>query len=200
MAADKDWEFLRADIEFTEETRALINSENVFPFFMQYALTVRPTSSHSMLDSLKYLAKSLDLNPGVLDSAKVMLSAKGYINTKSSGVQLINFIQEGVEQGMFKMFTGDSAKKRYVVLKNPMEDTVSIDLTNLLGQMRFYNLPVVTWESAVGHLKSLGAIEAHKEDHLLLVFPKPLWNSLVAAIKRMRSLRRAALTSLIELH
>jgi hypothetical protein len=153
-----------------------------------------------MLDSLKYLAKSLDLNPGVLDSAKVMLSAKGYINTKSSGVQLINFIQEGVEQGMFKMFTGDSAKKRYVVLKNPMEDTVSIDLTNLLGQMRFYNLPVVTWESAVGHLKSLGAIEAHKEDHLLLVFPKPLWNSLVAAIKRMRSLRRAALTSLIELH
>lgn len=199
MAADKDWEFLRADIEFTEETRALINSENVFPFFMQYALTVRPTSSHSLLESLKYLAMSFDLNPGTLDASKTMLSSRGYVNTKSAGVQLINFIHEGVEQGMFKMFTGDGSKKRYVIFKNPMEDTVSIDFTNLLGQMRFYNLPIVTWESAVNHLKELGAVEAHRDENSLLVFPKPLWNSLVAAVKRMRSLRRAALVGLMQL-
>jgi hypothetical protein len=199
LAADKDWEFVRADTEFTDETRALLNSENVFPFFMQYALTIRPTSSHSLLDTLKYLTKSLDINPNIMDKAKAIISAKGYINTKSAGVQLINFIQEGVEQGMFKMFTGDGSKKRYVVFKNPMEDTVSIDLTNLLGHMRFYNLPVRSWQSAVVHLKELGAVERNKEEHLILVFSKPLWNSLVSAVKRMRSFRRAALANLFRL-
>ena len=199
LASDKDWEFVRADTEFTDETRALLNSENVFPFFMQYALTVKSTSSHSLLDSLKYLIKSLDISPDIMDKAKAMISARGYINTKSAGVQLINFVQEGVEQGMFKMFTGDGSKKRYVVFKNPMEDTVAIDLTNLLGHMRFYNLPVRSWESAMIHLKELGAIEAHKEDHLMLVFSKPLWNSLVSAVKRMRNLRRAALSNLFYL-
>jgi len=199
LASDKDWEFIRANIEFRDETKALLNSENVFPFFMQYALTVRSTSSHLLLDNLKYLTKSLDINPDIMDKAKLIISARGYINTKSAGVQLINFVQEGVEQGMFKTFTGDESKKRYVVFKNPMEDTVAIDLTNLLGHMRFYNIPVRSWESAMTHLKELGAIEGHKEDHLMLVFSKPLWNSLVYAVKRMRSLRRAALSNLFYL-
>ena len=199
MGQDKDWSFVRADTEFSDETRDLLNSENVFPFFMQYALTVRPTSAHAFLDSLKYLCKSLSLDPVIMDLAKGCISSKGYINTKASGIHLMNFIQEGVEQGVFKTFTGDTSRKRYVVFRNPMEDTVTVDLTNLLGQMRFYHLPVVTWESSVEQLKALGAQEVSKNGTLLLVFPKPLWNSLISAVKRMKSLRRARLASLFNL-
>lgn len=196
IAADKDWAFVRADTPFPYETKALINSENVFPFFMQYSLTVKHDGPHSFLDNLKYLAKSLDKSTEVIDAAKAMVSTKGYINSNSAAAHLINFIHEGVESGMFKTFTGDSTKKRYVILKNPMEDTVAVDLTNLLGQMRYYNIPVVTWESAVMQLKELGVQDMNKDGVSLLVFPKPIWNTLVSAIKRLKGLRKAALINL----
>ena len=197
LAADKDWTFVRADIPFSDDTRALLRSENVFPFFMQYALTVKPNSAKSLLDHLKYLAKSMNRPLAALEAAKSMLSTQGYINCRSDAVHLINFIHEGVENGMFKTFTGETSKKRYVVLKNPMEDVVAIDLANLLGQMRYYNLPVVLWESSVAHLKSLGVQEVTKDDVSFLVFPKPVWNTLVTAVKRMRGMRKRALTTLL---
>lgn len=196
LGSDKDWSFVRGDVPFSDETRALLNSENVFPFFMQYALTVRPESARSLLDSLKYLCRSLDVDTRVMDQAKAAVSSNGYINARSSGIQLINFVNEGVEQGMFKTFTGDLSKKRYVVMKNPMQDTVSIDLTSLLSQMRFYHLPVVNWEASVLHLKGLGAEEGSREGVSTLTFPKPLWNSLVTAVKRLKGMRRARLSAL----
>lgn len=196
MGADKDWYFVRADLPFTEETRALLNSENVFPFFMQYSMTVPPTNAKALLDTLKYLCRSLSKNPVVMDGAKARISDKGYLNAKSPGIHLMNFILEGVESGMFKTFTGGVTKKRYVVLKNPMEDTVTVDLANLLGQMRYFGLPVVVWESSVAHLKSIGVAEVLVDGVPLLVFPKPIWNSLVAVIRRLKSKRKAAWVNL----
>ena len=196
MGSDKDWHFVRGDIPLSGESKALLNSENVFPFLMQYALTIRPKSARSFLDSLRYLCKSLGVPALTMDSSLRLVSENGYINTRSAAVQLINFINEGVEQGMFKTHTGDAPKKRCVVLKNPMEDTVSIDFTSLLSQMRFYHLPVVNWEASVAHLKGMGATEDSRDGISMLVFPKPLWNTLVAAVKRMKALRRAQLAGL----
>lgn len=193
MGNEKDWYFVRGDVPFKGETLELLNSENVFPFFLQYALTVRPSDAHNFLDHLRYLVKSLNLPTTVLDIARTLISHKGYVNTKSEAVQLLNFVNEGVEQGVFKTHTGADPKNKYVVIKNPMEDTVTVDLTNLLGQMRASKLPVVTWEAAVNHLRALGAREINLDGVLALVFPKPLWNTLVSAVKRMKAMRKASL-------
>ena len=198
LGNEKDWYFVRGDVPFKGETLELLNSENVFPFFMQYALTVRPNDARSFLDHLRYLAKSLNLDTAVLDAAKSLISSRGYINTKSDAVQFLNFINEGVEQGIFKTYTGADSKNRYVVVKNPMEDTVTVDLTNLLGQMRASKLPVVIWEASVNHIKELGAREINIDGVLALVFPKPLWNTLVTAVKRMKALRKAGLQDLFK--
>jgi len=196
LAADKDWTFVRADMPFSYETKALLKSENAFPFFMQYSLTVKHNGPHSFLDNLKYLANSLNKPARVIEAAKAIISTKGYINSSSAAAHLINFIHEGVENGMFRTFTGESTKKRYVILKNPMEDIVAIDLANLWGQMRYYNIPVVAWEAAILHLKDLGAKSMTKDGVSLLILPKPTWNTLVSSIKRLKSLRKAALMNL----
>ena len=97
---------------------------------------------------------------------------------------------------MFQTITGDSSKSRYVVIKNPLEDVIYVDLNTLLSRMRYYHLPVVMWEQAVQHLLQLGVKEISVSESSRLVFPKPLWNTLIRAVKRMKALRRAALLSL----
>lgn len=196
LGNEKDWYFVRADIPFSGETLELLNSENVFPFFLQYALTVRPTDAHAFLDHLKYLARSLNLSCAGLEAARAIISSKGYVNTKSPAIQFLSFINEGVEQGVFKTFTGTELNNKYVVVKNPIADTVTVNLTNLLIQMRGEKLPIVIWEAAVLHLKELGAKEINEDDLMALVLPKPLWNSLVTAVKRMKATRKAGLQQL----
>ena len=196
LAADKDWTFIRADIPVSGETLALLNSEKVFPFFMQYALTVQSQTTYEFLDNLKHLAKSIDRPVLALEAAKAITSTKGYINCRSAAVHLLNFIHEGVESGMFQTITGGSSKSKYVVIKNPLEDVIYIDLNTLLSRMRYYHLPVVMWEPAVQHLVQLGVKEVSAGESSMLVFPKPIWNTLIKAVKRMKALRRAALLSL----
>ena len=101
---------------------------------------------------------------------------------------------------MFKSFTGPQPKRKPVILKNPLDDTVTVDLTALLGQMRFFDLPIVDWVAAVNHLKELGAVELTVDDQTKLVCAKPLWNSLVTATKRMKSMRTAFLKQAINPH
>jgi len=196
LGADPDWNFVRANVEFRAEGRGLLNSELFFPFAMQYSITMGGGPARQLLESLKYLSDSLGGDRTSLDQASRCLSSCGMINARSPGIQLMSFVNEGVEAGLFKTFTGPtSAKRRYVVLRG-IDDTVSIDLTALLGQMRFYHLPVCTWTASVEHLKLLGAEEVRDEEGTMLRFRKPLWNTLVAAVKRMKSLRRTMLSSL----
>jgi len=196
LGADPDWNFVRANVEFRAEGRGLLNSELFFPFAMQYSITMGGGPARQLLESLKYLSDSLGGDRSALDQAARCLSSCGLVNARSPGIQLMSFLNEGVEAGMFKTFTGEaSAKRKYVVLRG-IDDTVSIDLTALLGQMRFYHLPVRTWTASVEHLKMLGAEELQHEGGTLLRFRKPLWNTLVAAVKRMKSLRRAFLSEL----
>ena len=105
----------------------LLNSENVFPFFLQYALTVRPTDAHAFLDHLKYLARSLNLSCAGLEAARAIISSKGYVNTKSPAIQFLSFINEGVEQGVFKTFTGTELNNKYVVVKNPIANAIDLE-------------------------------------------------------------------------
>lgn len=200
MGKDKDWCFIRADIPFTGESTTLLNSEKMFPLLLQLMLTVRPINSIMLLNQIDLLAHSLGVPVNSVALAKRFISGQGYINTNAAGIHLINLIQEGVESGMFKTFTGTKTKRGPVVLKNPLEDTVTIDLTALSGQMRFFDLPVVNWVPAMTHLKELGATELTVDDKVSLVCPKPLWNSLVTATKRMKSMRIAFLKQAINPH
>jgi len=200
IGKDKDWSFIRADIPLTGESTALLNSEKMFPLLLQLMLTVRPLNSVALLDHINLLAQSLGVPVNSVALAKRFVSEKGYINTNAAGIHLINLIQEGIESGMFKTFTGPQPKRKPVVLKNPLDDTVTVDLTALLGQMRFFYLPIVDWVAAINHLKELGAVELTVDDQTKLVCPKPLWNSLVTATKRMKSMRTAFLKQAINLH
>lgn len=197
MSKDKDWYFVRADIPILGESQNLLRSEQVFPFFTQYMLTIRPSSAHTFLDSLNHLAKSLGIDDQTTTCAKAMVSEYGLINAQSPAVHLINLIHEGVEAGMFKTFTGEGTKKDKVVLKNPMKDTVTVNITNLLGQIRFFDLPSSNWDASIRQLKELGVREVDLDGKIALEFDKPIWNSVVGAIKRMKALRKAFLNKLL---
>ena len=197
LGLDKDWNFVRADLPCTGESLKLLNSEQAFPFLLQFLLTTRPASSIKFLEALEVLiAGPLAMPNNSAAVARHLISEHGLLNTRAPGVNLISFIQEGVEAGVFKTFTGVSTKKGYIIVNNPIKDTVTIHLTNLLGQTRLLNLPLVPWEAAIDQLKKLGASPATEEGKSLLVCPKPLWNSMVAAVKRMKSMRKAYLGTL----
>jgi len=196
LGADQDWNFIRANVPYSSEGVGLLNSELFFPFAMQYSITMGGGEARPLLESLKYLCDSLGGDRTSLDQALAMLSSNGLVNSRSPAVQLIAFMNEGVESGLFKTFTGDTAKKRHVIIRSGVEDAVFVDLTTLLTQMRFYHLPVRMWTSSVEHLKILGATEVARGGSTMLRIEKPLWNSLVTAVKRMKSLRRIALANL----
>lgn len=196
MSKDKDWYFVRADIPISGESQRLLRSEQAFPFFTQYMLTVRPASAHAFLDNLNHLAKSLGIDDQTTTCAKSMVSQQGLINAASPAVHLINLIHEGVEAGMFKTFTGEGTKKGHVVIKNPMKDTVTVNITNLLGQIRFFDLPSANWDASMRHLKELGVREIDLDGKMALEFDKPIWNSVVGAVKRMKTMRKAFLNRL----
>jgi hypothetical protein len=197
LGDDHDWNFVRANIPYSAEGKGLLNSELFFPFAMQYSLTIGGGPAKQILESMKYMCESLKGDSACLNQAAALLSSRGMINAKSPAVQLINFINEGVEAGLFKTFTGDVSKKRHVVMRSAIEDAVSIDLTALLSQMRFYHMPVRMWTSSVDHLKVLGAEEVPYDGGTMLKIKKPLWNSLVTVVKRMKTLRRCALSDLV---
>lgn len=195
MGNDRDWYFVRADSPMVGESRNLLRSEQVFPFFIQYLLTVRPHSAHAFLGNLKHLSNSLGVVNSNIECAKRLISQKGLINTDSAAMHLVNLVLEGVEGGILKTFTGESSKKGHVVLKNPMKDIVTINLSNLLTQLRFFDLPCRDWSGAVTHLESLGIRKIDIDGKVGLEFDKPVWNSFVAAFKRMKSLRKALLNT-----
>jgi hypothetical protein len=197
LGKDKDWYFVRADIPVSGESKKLLYSEKAFPFLIQYMLTVRPRSAEIFLDNLTHLAKALDIPTETMEYSKALISSNGLINASSPAAHMINFIQEGVEAGLFKTFTGEGFKKPPVVLKNPMKDVVVVNLTTLLGQIRFFDLPNVSWETSVRHLKELGVREIATDGQTYLEFDKPLWNAVVTPIKRLRNMRKAFLNRLI---
>ena len=195
----RKWKLIRADIEYKEETPALIRSENAFPFFMQYSMTVKPGSPKMFLDSLKFFAKSLEAPLDALEAAKHVVSQQGLVNSKSNAAHFVNFVTEGVEKGIFRTFTGDpAANNKYVVVKDPINDCVYVNLTNLLSSMRAHHIPVISWESAVQQLEEMGVSSVSVDSASMLVFPKPVWNVFITSVKKMKQLRTAALKNLLK--
>jgi hypothetical protein len=197
MAKDKDWYFIRADAPMQGEPTGLLKSEQLFPFLIQYMLTIRPASAHSFLDSLKYLAKSIGVEESAMDLAKAFVTEQGIINCRTQAAHFMNMLQEGVEAGIFKTFTGDKIRKNIVVTKNPILDIVTVNFTQLLSAMRSNDIPIVCWDAAVLQLLKAGVREEMVDGNITLVFDKPIWNSFVDKIKRMRSLRKASIRNLI---
>jgi hypothetical protein len=165
---------------------------------LQYMLTMRPTSAHGFLDNLKYLASSLGVEESAMQAAKGFVTEQGNINCRSHAAHFMNLLQEGVEAGVFKTFTADKFKKNMVVIKNPIKDQVTVNVTQMLSAMRSNDIPMVPWTSALLQLAKLGVQETLIEGNVVLVFDKPIWNSLVDKIKRMRSLRRAAMARMMQ--
>lgn len=198
MGKDKDWHFIRAEAPMQGEPTGLLKSEQLFPFMLQYMLTMRPTSAHGFLDNLKYLASSLGVEESAMQAAKGFVTEQGNINCRSHAAHFMNLLQEGVEAGVFKTFTADKFKKNMVVIKNPIKDQVTVNVTQMLSAMRSNDIPMVPWTSALLQLAKLGVQETLIEGNVVLVFDKPIWNSLVDKIKRMRSLRRAAMTRMMQ--
>lgn len=196
LGNDRDWYFVRADTPLLGEPTNLLKSEYLFPFMIQYMLTVRPMSAHVFLDQLKLMANSLNVTDNVIDLAKAIVSQRGLINADSVSIHLMSLIQEGVEAGLFKTYTGENSKKSHIVIKNPLQDTVTVNLTNLLGQIRLMDLPSTNWTPAVDGLKELGAVEVDLDGKVGLMFPKPIWNYVITAVKRMKAARKVFLNSL----
>jgi hypothetical protein len=196
LGNDRDWYFVRADTPFAGEHKNLLKSEYLFPFMIQLMLTTRPISAYAFMTHVDVLAKSLGVENNVTETAKALVSQRGYVNADSVPIHLMNLIQEGVERGVFKTYTGENSKKSHIVIKNPLQDTVTVNITNLLGQIRFTDLPSSNWNAAIDHLKQLGAVEVDLDGRLGIMFPKPLWNYIITAVKRMKSARKTFLNSL----
>jgi hypothetical protein len=196
LGNDKDWYFVRANTPLAGEPINLLNSEYAFPFLLQYMLTVRPASAFSFLDNLNAMAASFDIKDNVISQSRAIISQKGLVNTDSAAIHLMNLIQEGVEAGLFKTYTGENSKKSHIVIKNPLQDTVTVNITNLLGQIRLSDLPSVDWNPAIDMLKDLGAIQVDLDGKLGIMFPKPVWNYIITAIKRMKLARKGFLNRL----
>lgn len=196
LGKDKDWYFVRADIPVVGEPVNLLNSEYAFPFLIQYMLTVRPASAEAFLNNLNAMAVSFDVHDNVIEQAKGIISQKGLVNADSSAIHLMSLVLEGVEAGLFKTYTGENSKKSHIVIKNPLQDTVTINVTNLLGQVRLLDLPSTNWSPAIDMLKELGAVQVDLDGKLGLMFPKPLWNYIVAVVKRMKIARKGFLNRL----
>jgi hypothetical protein len=196
LGSDKDWYFLRADVPLTGEPINLLNSEYAFPFLLQYMLTTRPSSADAFLNNLNAMAVSFGLNDNVTGLAQALISYRGLVNANSPAIHFMSLLLEGVEAGLFKTYTGESSKKSHIVIKNPLQDTVTVNVTNLLGQIRLLDLPSVNWNPAIDMLKELGAVEVDLDGKLGLMFPKPMWNYIVTAVKRMKTARKAFLNRL----
>lgn len=196
LGNDRDWHFVKADVQFHEETIKLLKSEYMFPFILQYMLTVRPSSAHQFLDQLDLLAKSIKVENTIIPVARRLVSEKGFVNANSASIHLMNFVQEGVESGLFKTYTGEHSKKCHIVIKNVLQDTVTINITNLIAQTRLNDLPSNSWKAAIEELKAIGAIEVDLDGKVGLMFNKPVWNSIITTVKRMKSARKHYLNSL----
>lgn len=196
LGNDRDWYFVRADIPLVGEPINLLNSEYAFPFLVQYMLTVRPMSAEAFLNNLNAMAMSFDIHDNVIQQAKGIISQRGLVNADSPAIHLMNLILEGVEAGMFKTYTGENSKKSHIVIKNPLQDTVTINVTNLLGQVRLLDLPSTNWNPAIEMLKELGAVQVDLDGKLGIMLSKPTWNYIVMAVKRMKAARKAFLNRL----
>lgn len=196
LGNDKDWYFVRADIPLVGEPINLLNSEYAFPFLLQYLLTTRPISANVFIRNLNTLAQSFELADNATEDARAIISDKGLVNSGSAAIHLINLVLEGVEGGLFKTYTGENSKKCHIVVKNPLQDTVTINVTNLLAQVKLLDLPSSNWNPAIDMLIELGAVKVDLEGKLGLMFPKPIWNYVVTVIKRMKAARKGFLNRL----
>lgn len=186
LGYDKDWTFVRADVPLRGESLSLLHSERVFPFMLQLMLTTRPSSAAIFLEHLVYLGRSLGADTSVLNKAKALLSEGSVVRTRSPAMQLMSLLQAGTAEGVFKAMSGARFQKTYTVLNDPWQHEVSLNISNMVGQIRYNDLPLANWDAAFDELKRMGMREVQDQNKLVLVGPKAIWERLTVKASRIR--------------
>lgn len=185
MGCDKDWTMVRADVPTVGESLALLKSEFVFPFVLQLMLTTKPSDACVFLDHLGFMGKSMGADTTVLKNAKALISEGGLIRTSNPLIQLVNFLNIGMSQDIFKTLTAGKFQKTYTILNDPWKNTISLNISNFVGQLRYYDLPIANWDGAFKELKAIGGVETSEDNKKIITLPKDKWQDLVTKTTRV---------------